>query len=43
MVDMVERGEGEHTVILLRHGESRWNRDNRSPAEWEGVVRGCWW
>lgn len=30
MVDrFVERGEGEHTVILLRHGESMWNRDNR--------------
>ena len=21
--------ESEHTVILLRHGESQWNSDNR--------------
>ena len=31
----MEVGKGlEHTVILLRHGESQWNSDNR----WEAFL-----
>ena len=34
----MEVGKGlEHTVILLRHGESQWNSDNR----WEAFTLIC--
>ena len=35
----MKTGEGsEHTVILLRHGESQWNSDNRCSLLWTSFL-----